>query len=322
MSNNAIDTSKVSFVTVTEANDGQRVDNFLLSVLRGVPKQLVYRIVRKGEVRVNKGRVKADTRVHIGDLVRIPPIRLPERAPIPDIEPKQAQELKNAIIYEDDGIIAVNKRNGMAVHGGSGISLGLIEGLRKMRPDHAYLELVHRLDRDTSGIILVAKKRSVLTALQRMLVDKAGIRKRYLALVHGHWPKKIKKVDLPLKKIEQPNGDRIVVVDETGKASLTRTQHLSQGEHYSLIEAEPITGRTHQIRVHCQSQGLSIAGDEKYCDSVQQGIDRKNKVGRLCLHAYQLTFRHPLSGEVLTLTAPLEKEFRVTIEKVGCQVAL
>ncbi len=322
MPNNSIDTSKVTFVTVTEANDDQRIDNFLLSVLRGVPKPLIYRIVRKGEVRVNKGRVKADTRVHIGDVVRIPPIRLPEKAPLPEITSELEQALANSIIYEDEGLIAVNKPHGLAVHGGSGISLGLIEGLRKMRPSHEYLELVHRLDRDTSGIILVAKKRAVLTALQRMLVNQKGIRKRYLALVHGHWPQKIRAITQPLKKIEMQNGDRMVIVDDTGKESLTKVSLLTKGAHYSLIEAEPITGRTHQIRVHCQSQGYSIAGDEKYCDNVLKGIDKQQQIERLCLHAHQLSFRHPISGEQLILTAPLEQAFLNTLEKVGCNVAL
>ncbi len=322
MPNNSIDTSKVSFVTVTEANDDQRIDNFLLSILRGVPKPLVYRIVRKGEVRVNKGRVKADSRVLIGDVVRIPPIRLPEKAPLPEITSALEQSLIKSIVYEDEGLIAVNKPQGLAVHGGSGISLGLIEGLRKMRPSHDYLELVHRLDRDTSGIILVAKKRSVLTALQRMLVNQKGIRKRYLALVHGHWPQNIRAITQPLKKIELESGDRMVIVDETGKDSLTKVLLLSKGAHYSLIEAEPITGRTHQIRVHCQSQGFTIAGDEKYCDNVLKGIDKKHHIERLCLHAYQLSFRHPISGEQLTLTAPPEQAFLNTLEKVGCNVAL
>jgi len=322
MPNNSIDTSKVTFVEVTDANDDQRIDNFLLSVLRGVPKPLIYRIVRKGEVRVNKGRVKADSRVHVGDVVRIPPIRLPEKKPLPEITLVLEKSLSDSILYEDEGLIAVNKPRGLAVHGGSGISLGLIEGLRKMRPSHEYLELVHRLDRDTSGIILVAKKRSVLTALQRMLVNQKGIRKRYLALVHGHWPHNIKRVTEPLLKVELATGDRIVIVDEAGKESLTRVQLLNKGSHYSLIEAEPITGRTHQIRVHCQSQGYSIAGDEKYCDDVQKNIDSKHKIARLCLHAHQLSFRHPVSGKQLILTAPLEKEFLNIIEKVGCDAAL
>lgn len=322
MTNNIIDPTKVSFVTVTESNDGQRIDNFLLSLLKGVPRTLVYRIVRKGEVRVNKGRVKADSRIHIGDVVRIPPIRLPEQGELPDVSSALERLLNEAIVYEDDGLLAVNKPHGLAVHGGSGISLGLIEALRKMRPDHAFLELVHRLDRDTSGIILVAKKRSVLTALQRMLVAQKGIRKRYLALVHGHWPQSITQVTAPLKKIELQSSERIVIVDEDGKESFTKISLRATGSHYSLIEAEPITGRTHQIRVHCQYQGFSIAGDEKYCDNVLQGIDKQQHIKRLCLHAYQLSFRHPETGEVLSLTAHPEQEFKDSLEKAGCHVSL
>src|SRR5690554_6191658 len=270
MPNNSIDTSKVTFVTVTEANDDQRIDNFLLSVLRGVPKPLIYRIVRKGEVRVNKGRVKADTRVHIGDVVRIPPIRLPEKAPLPEITSELEQALANSIIYEDEGLIAVNKPHGLAVHGGSGVSLGLIEALRQMRPGHSFLELVHRLDRDTSGIILVAKKRSVLTALQKMLANKAGISKRYLALLHGAWPASVTDVKEPLLRVERQSGERMVIVSEEGKASHTRMKLLAVGPKHSLIQAEPVTGRTHQIRVHCQYQGHPIVADEKYCDKLQQ----------------------------------------------------
>lgn len=322
MLKNSIDIAKVSFVTVTEDNDGQRVDNFLLGALKGVPRNLVYRIVRKGEVRVNKGRVKADTRLHTGDLVRIPPVRLPERGELPDVSLALQKRLNQSIVYEDDGLLAVNKPHGLAVHGGSGISLGLIEALRKIRPDHTFLELVHRLDRDTSGIILVAKKRSVLTALQRMLVNQKGIRKRYLALVHGHWPQSIKQISAPLKKIDRQSGERIVVVDDEGKESLTKVNLQVIGSHYSLIEAEPITGRTHQIRVHCQHQGFSIAGDEKYCDKVQQGIDKQHKIKRLCLHAHQLSFRHPTTGERLTLTATPEQEFIDTLEQAGCHAAL
>lgn len=322
MANSSLDTSKVSFVTVTANNDGQRLDNFLLATLKGVPKALVYRIVRKGEVRINKGRAKADTRVHEGDVVRIPPIRLPEANEAPPVSCGLQHHLDGAILYEDDGLIAVNKPHGLAVHGGSGVSLGLIEALRQMRPDHSFLELVHRLDRDTSGIILVAKKRSVLLGLQRMLVNKSGIRKRYIALVHGRWPASITMIEAPLKKFERQSGERMVQVDAEGKASQTRVQLLAAGSHYSLIEAEPITGRTHQIRVHCQYQGYPIAGDEKYCDKVLAGIDKQHNVKRLYLHAYQLTFRHPESGAKLNLIAPLDADFVQGINEVGCHAKL
>lgn len=318
MSNHILDTSKVSLLTITPANDGQRIDNFLLTLLKGAPKTLVYRIIRKGEVRVNKGRVKADSRIHTGDVVRVPPIRLPEKGETPNVSNALQQRLEQAIVYEDQGLLAINKPHGLAVHGGSGVSLGLIEALRQIRPDHGFMELVHRLDRDTSGIILVAKKRSVLTALQRMLVNKQGITKHYLALVHGSWPASVQNIHAPLKKVERQSGERIVLVDDEGKESHTRTLLLATGKHYSLVRAEPVTGRTHQIRVHCQYQGMAIAGDEKYCDKVLQGIDKQHNIKRLMLHAYQLAFRHPETGESLLLSAPLDDEFMQTIEREGC----
>lgn len=322
MSNPQIDPTKVSLVTVTADNDGQRIDNFLVSTLKGVPKSLIYRIIRKGEVRVNKKRIKADGRVSNGDEVRIPPLRLPEKNETPSVSPALQQLLTDAIIYEDSGLIAVNKPHGLAVHGGSGVSLGMIEALRKMRPDHSFMELVHRLDRDTSGIILVAKKRSVLTGLQRMLVNKSGISKRYLAMVHGHWPASIKEVQAPLRKFERQSGERMVMVDADGKPSHTRTALMATGPHYSLIEAEPVTGRTHQIRVHCQFQGYTIAGDEKYCDKIQQDIDKAQGVRRLFLHAWQLSFRHPDSGEKMQLTAEPGEEFIQMLRKAGCDAGL
>lgn len=321
MSKQSLDTTKVSFLTITEAHAEQRLDNFLLTALKGAPKSLVYRIIRKGEVRVNKGRAKADTRLYINDVVRVPPIKLPEKGDLPNVSKALQQHLERSIVYEDTGLLAINKPHGLAVHGGSGVSLGLIEALRQIRPEHTFLELVHRLDRDTSGIILVAKKRSVLTALQRMLVNKQGIRKIYWAMVHGFWPAGTTHLHAPLKRFERQSGERMVMVDEIeGKESHTRTQLLAQGVHYSLLEAEPITGRTHQIRVHCQSQGFAIAGDEKYCDKVQANIDKQHGVKRLMLHAYQLAFRHPDTGEALVLTAPLEADFARTLKSEGCYV--
>lgn len=322
MANPEIDTAKVTFVEVTADNDGQRLDNFLLSVLKKVPKTLVYRIIRKGEVRVNKGRAKADTRVHDGDVVRIPPLRLaPEQAAA------QASDdllglLGRSIVYEDDALLAINKPHGLAVHGGSGVSLGLIEALRQMYPDHSFLELVHRLDRDTSGIILVAKKRSALVGLQKMLVNKSGIRKRYLALLHGRWPASINEVKAPLKKFERQSGERIMLVDDEGKASHTRFRLLSAGSHYSLVEAEPVTGRTHQIRVHSQFQGYAIAGDDKYRDKTQTQIDQVHGVKRLCLHALQLEFPHPITGKVMCLRAEPGDELAQLFQQEGCSYEL
>lgn len=318
MSNSEFDLSRVSFVTITEDNQGQRVDNFLMSLMRKVPKALVYRIVRKGEVRVNKKRVKADTRLAIGDVVRVPPVRLPQEQPVGAASHDLKNALQAAIVYEDDALMAVNKPHGLAVHGGSGVSLGLIESLRQMYPAHTFLELVHRLDRDTSGVILVAKKRSALVALQKMLVNKAGIKKRYLAMVHGRWPASVNEVKAPLKKFERKSGERIMLVDADGKPSHTRVRLLASGPHYSLLEAEPVTGRTHQIRVHCQFQGYAIAGDEKYCDKPQTMIDREGGIRRLYLHAWGLSFRHPVSGEHLNIVVPPAEEFQQTLLKEGC----
>jgi len=319
MSRQSIDPSKVNLVSVTDDADGQRLDNFLITQLKGAPKTLVYRIIRKGEVRVNKGRAKADTRLRSGDVVRVPPVRLPSPNETPDVSPALADLLNDAVLYEDDAILAINKPHGLAVHGGSGVSLGLIEALRKMRPEHSFLELVHRLDRDTSGVILVAKKRKALTVLQQWLVDKRGIRKVYLALVHGHWDASVRDVRLPLLRTERKSGERIVVVDESGKSAHTRTRLISQGRRYSLIQAEPVTGRTHQIRVHALSQGCVVAGDEKYSDATEKQADKDVGVRRLCLHAWQLKFTHPMTGKSLHLIAPPDEELLAGVANVGCE---
>ena len=322
MSQTQLDTSKVSFVTIDEGHEGQRLDNFLLSILKGVPKALIYRVIRKGEVRINKKRAKADTRVQNGDLIRIPPMRIAQRDEAPPVSSVLQSVLDGAIVHEDDGLLVVNKPSGLAVHGGSGVNLGLIEALRQMRPDHTFLELVHRLDRDTSGLILVAKKRSVLTALQRMLANKAGISKKYLAMVHGIWNSKTKQVKVPLLRIERKSGERMVIVDADGKSAHTRTLLLSSGRHYSLIEAEPVTGRTHQIRVHCQHEDHAIAGDQKYRDRAQVQIDKANSINRLYLHAWKLAFRHPLTGEQLELKALPDNEFLSALNKGGCPLEI
>ena len=309
-----LDFSRVNIVEIDADNDQQRLDNFLLSTLKGAPKSLIYRIIRKGEVRINKKRARPDSRIVSGDLVRIPPVRLAEKTDIPDVSPALAGILKSAIVFEDDSLIVVNKPHGIAVHGGSGVSLGLIEALRKMRPEHSFLELVHRLDRDTSGLLLVAKKRRALTTLQRLLADKKGIDKQYLALVHGCWDPAIKQVDLPLLRTERQSGERIVVVSEQGKASCTRFKRLASGRGYSLVKAQPVTGRTHQIRVHSLSQGHVIAGDQKYSDRVCAQLDKTHSLRRLFLHAFQLKFRHPESGEAMAFMAPLDSEWQQALQ--------
>ncbi len=299
----------VVFEEIEEDYSGQRLDNFLMTRIKGVPRSLIYRIIRKGEVRVNKGRIKPDYRLCTGDLVRIPPVKVREEGePVP-VPQKMAQNIESAILYEDDVLMAINKPRGMAVHGGSGISLGLIEALRVVRPDCKRLELVHRLDRDTSGVILVAKKRSALTALHEMLRTKTGMNKRYLALVVGLWPKHIKEVKAPLLKSELKSGERIVRVSQEGKACHTRFSLERRFEGYTLMNAEPVTGRTHQIRVHCQFAGNAIVGDEKYASDNELKQSRAMGSKRMFLHAFSLSFKHPKTQEMMKIEAPLDSAF-------------
>ncbi|NVK38220.1 MAG: 23S rRNA pseudouridine(955/2504/2580) synthase RluC [Gammaproteobacteria bacterium] len=299
----------VIFEEVSLDYAGQRLDNFLMSRIKGAPKSLIYRIIRKGEVRVNKGRTKPDYKLKTGDLVRIPPVRVKEENKIENVPDRLAADIESAILFEDDYLIAVNKPRGMAVHGGSGISLGLIEALRVIRPDIKRLELVHRLDRDTSGVILVAKKRSVLVALHEMLQKKSGIQKRYWALVYGSWPKHMKDVTAPLIKNELQSGERIVRVSQQGKPCHTRYSLERRFEGYTLVNAEPVTGRTHQIRVHCQFSGHAIVGDEKYATDDELKQARQQGARRLFLHAKSLRFVHPQTKENLLLEAPIDSAF-------------
>lgn len=302
---------QVRFHTIGPDEGGQRIDNFLLAQLKGVPKSMIYRIVRKGEVRVNKKRIKPDYKLQEGDEIRIPPVRVNEKPELPNPNLDKISQLESCIVFEDDYMIVVNKPAGMAVHGGSGLQYGLIEGLRALRPTAKFLELVHRLDRDTSGLLMVAKKRSALRTLHEQLREK-DMDKTYIALVFGSWPGKIKKVDAPLLKNTLQSGERVVRVDEAGKASLTR---FKVRERYplseintTLVEASPVTGRTHQIRVHAQCAGHPIAQDAKYG---MRGFDeqlRKLGLNRLFLHAERLAIKHPNSGEAIQFFAPLEKQ--------------
>jgi 23S rRNA pseudouridine955/2504/2580 synthase len=293
----------VHTVTISADMAGQRIDNFLLQYLKGVPKSLIYRIVRKGEVRVNKKRIKAEYKIQADDLVRIPPIKREAKAS-PHVNPKLAQvaRLEGAIVFEDERILAVNKPTGLAVHGGSGLQFGMIEGLRALRPQQDFLELVHRIDRDTSGLILVAKKRSALRHLHEQLRDKK-MQKRYHALVTGQWPQHRHKVKAPLYKNTLQSGERMVQVRDDGKPSETRYRVLQSFADATLIEASPITGRTHQIRVHCQYAGHAIIGDAKYCDSEINADFAHRGCPRLFLHAAALAFIHPGTKEPMRLMA-------------------
>ena len=295
----------VKFVDIDADRAGQRIDNFLISQLKGVPKSLIYRIVRKGEVRVNKGRIKVDYRLQEGDSVRIPPVRV-STEPVP-VKPGQklTELLAGSILFENKGLLIINKPTGLAVHGGSGINLGMIEALRQIRPQDHYLELVHRLDRDTSGCIMVAKKRSMLRFLHKELRE-GRIQKTYHALVAGQWSKRCHEVNAPLCKNEVSSGERIVRVDQDGKPSKTKFRILQQYEGCSLVEAQPITGRTHQIRVHAQFAGHSLIGDDKYGDDGLNKMMKGKGINRLFLHAAELALYLPEETDPLVVSAPLD----------------
>ena len=305
-------------VVVDEDNHGQRVDNYLMAQIRDVPRSIIYRIIRKGEVRVNKGRVKPDTRLNTGDEVRIPPVTRKEK-PAQVVPGSRVQGvMQDAVVFENDQMLVVNKPSGIAVHGGSGLDFGLIEVLRAARPEARFLELVHRLDRDTSGLVMVAKKRSALRYLQDELRHKR-IRKHYHALVAGDWPGSVRKVSEPLLRFELGSGERRVRVDEAGKDSLTRFRVLDSFSGYTLVEASPVTGRTHQIRVHSAWAGHPIAGDDKYMDDVSLRAFRSAGGQRLMLHARALDFTLPSTGEPVHLEAPYDEAFSELMAKLAAR---
>ncbi len=315
-------TPQVALIDVDENSAGQRLDNFLLRHLKGVPKTHVYRIIRSGEVRVNKGRAQADTRLAVGDRVRLPPVRvsakIAEKAQALAALPAPAPGREFAVLLEDEHLVAIDKPAGVAVHGGSGVSFGVIEQLRRARPAARFLELVHRLDRETSGILLVAKKRSALTHLQDQFRDRET-GKTYLALVVGSWPANKKVLDKPLVKFllsgkdGQAEGERRVRVaardDPDAMKSVTLVKVARrverQGSVFTLLEVTIKTGRTHQIRVHLASEGFPIAGDDKYGDFEVNKTLQKQGLKRMYLHAWRLQFNHPATQERLTLHAEL-----------------
>lgn len=306
----------VQWVTVEADCGGQRLDNFLMAQLRGVPKSMIYRIVRKGEVRVNKGRVKPDTRLAAGDQVRIPPVAQREKTPSVVPGSRVQGVLENAVVFENEDMLVVNKPSGIAVHGGSGLDFGLIEVLRAARPQARFLELVHRLDRDTSGLVMVAKKRAMLRFLQNELRQRR-IQKRYHALVSGHWDGSVAEVAMPLLRFELGSGERRVRVDDAGKASLTRFRVLENSAGYCLVEASPVTGRTHQIRVHSAWAGHPIAGDDKYMDDASLRAFRRSGGKRLMLHARELEFALPGEDQPLRLQADYDDTFTSLLARIG-----
>lgn len=312
----------VKYIETTSEDVGQRVDNFLMRHYRSVPKTLIYRIIRKGEVRVNKGRVKQNTRLSEGDMVRVPPIRMPEKT-IGDIPPGQMQRIENHILFEDHDLMVINKPSGVAVHGGSGISFGLIEILRAMRPLAKRIELVHRLDKDTSGCILIAKKAMVLRDLHAQIREDKMI-KEYLTLLSNHWPKSKHKIDLPLLKNTLQSGERVVKVDPAGKQSISFFKVADSYLNADLVAVRLKTGRTHQIRVHALSQGCPIVGDDKYGDKTVNKNFKKYGIKRLALHAQFLSFRHPnIENEQdawMKMEAPLHDDFKTAIKSLKNEI--
>ena len=295
---------KVRWLDVDEGSDGQRLDNFLLRELKGVPKTHVYRIIRSGEVRVNKGRAAADTRLAAGDQVRVPPVRV---AAVGQANAEAAPPREFPVLFEDEHLLVIDKPAGVAVHGGSGVSFGVIESLRRARPEARLLELAHRLDRETSGILLVAKKRSALTALHDAFRD-GGMDKRYYAMVSGRWMNPVQHTRLALTKYLTESGERRVSVDSEGKAAHSIVELLVRWPAYSLLDVRIKTGRTHQIRVHLSHSGFPIVGDEKYGDFGLNKSLRKEGLPRMFLHAHSLQLKHPLTGEPLSLEAPLPED--------------
>jgi len=298
----------VTRVRIDESAEGQRLDNFLVGLLKGVPKAHVYRVIRSGEVRVNKGRASADTRLAIGDEVRVPPVRVADRSDAPPAPPREFP-----VVHEDEHLIAVDKPAGVAVHGGSGVSFGVIEQLRRARPQAKFLELVHRLDKETSGLLLIAKRRSALTALQDQLRERET-GKTYAALVIGEWAASRKVIDVPLHKFLTGEGERRVRAVEAGhedaKRSITLVKVLRRFAGFTLLDVTIKTGRTHQIRVHLAHEGHPIVGDTKYGDfAANKAVARgPAKFERMFLHARRLRFAHPATGEVIELEAPLPAE--------------
>ncbi|MCF7969996.1 MAG: 23S rRNA pseudouridine(955/2504/2580) synthase RluC [Methylococcaceae bacterium] len=304
---------EVQFIEITDAHEGQRLDNLLMKLLKGVPKSRIYRIIRKGEVRINKGRCDAKRKLIIGDIVRIPPIRVAEETEQLPAPAYLKQCLEEGVLFEDNAILVINKPAGFAVHGGSGLNTGVIEALREIRPESHFLELVHRLDKDTSGCLIIAKKRSALRTLHEYFRGD-GVRKSYLALLGGRWDQEKVIVDQPLLKSTNQSIERMVKVSAAGKASKTLFKRLSLFQNATLVEASPFTGRTHQIRVHAAWLGHAIIADDRYGDNEINKSFKNRGYKRLFLHAQKLQFAHPVSGELLKVVAPLPDDLQTLLD--------
>lgn len=308
---NSLSKESVTFLTIDEGGEAQRIDNFLFRHLKGVPKSHIYRILR-GEVRVNKKRVNQTYRLKLGDVLRIPPVRVAKKEVATQV---YIPAVELPIIYEDDALLVLNKPAGLAVHGGSGVSFGVIEQMRRARPQAKFLELVHRLDRETSGVLLLAKKRSALVAMHEIMRE-GNSDKRYLTLVLGRWLNVKQHVKLPLHKFDTPQGEKRVTVKEGGQASHTIFCLQKNWPGFSLLEAHLKTGRTHQIRVHLSHLGFPIAGDDKYGDFARNRELMKQGLKRMFLHAHSIAFNHPISGEPLQISAPLPVELQRFVDKL------
>lgn len=307
--------SSVQFIDISEAQAGQRIDNFLLTLEKGVPKSRIYRAIRKGEVRVNKGRIKQTYKIQAGDSIRIPPLHTSEKETINSVSDRFRQQLIDCVILEDDDLLVLNKPPGVAVHAGSNIKQGLIEALRITRSELPYLELVHRLDRDTSGCLLLAKSRSALLNLQQQMINH-DIDKRYLTLLKNSWGKQERLVEQPLKKNTVVSGERMVMVDPEGKYAKTIFVPRESFWQAQLTEVILFTGRTHQIRVHAQHIGNPLAGDDKYGQRNFNRDMKKFGLKRLFLHSWKLGIKHPSTGEDIMLEAPLPEQLNNVLRKL------
>ena len=306
--------SGVRKLEVDENSAGQRLDNFLMSRLKGVPKSRIYRIIRKGEVRANGKRVKPDYKLQLADIIRIPPVRVstPEiRIPTPELR----KLIQDSIIYLDESLLVINKPTGLSVHAGTGVKISLIDVMRDIYKDE-YIELVHRIDKGTSGCLLLARNSSALKKLQAGFKTRV-IKKSYHALVHGRWPQQLEEINVALQRSAEAGGERTVSVSEQGQKSLTHFSLIKQFKQHSLVLAQPKTGRTHQIRVHAQFAGYPLCGDEKYSNLEQRKQLSKLGISRLCLHAHILEFTHPKSGKPIKASAPYDDKFNLALKTLS-----
>ena len=317
---NDLSKPRATWLEVGEESEAQRIDNFLLRRLKGVPKSHVYRVLRSGEVRVNSRRVKPDYRLKVGDKVRVPPVRVAKRG-----EKRVVHPIAFPVVFEDPSLLVIDKPSGAAVHGGSGVSLGVIEALRAARPEAKLLELVHRLDRDTSGLLIVAKKRAALLELHRMLRE-SEVEKVYVAIVKGRWQGGKRDLKDSLHKYVTAKGERRVSVHSEGQSAATKVKPLQVGAEFSFLELRLVTGRTHQIRVHLAHAGHPVLGDDKYGDFELNRALARQGVKRLFLHARRLAFKHPIDGQQIKLESPLPEDMlqfcRSNFEKLERQKTL